>query len=312
MPGWESLLGLSKPELLVRSILWHRRHLSQPTCQAMSEASGSAPQNLDCLDFCVRSGRPMVLWRDLPTDTKTANQNVTLMTESSADQPGDEQPPDQAFISALVTEHFVLQSASSTTVSEAGSRASLYVFSLSSSLVALGFASQSPTVLKALLATILPGIFLLGCFTVVRLVDTTVENNRNLRAIAHIRRYYRTLAPQRSGFFPVLGVEDHPAMDSGEGSGEGAKEALAMLGTRPRRTTVLYTMASMVASINSLVLGVGVALLAVELFDAWPRSLGILAGAVVALAYFGVIYRYQVRRYSAAAAADRLRWETTT
>ena len=49
-----------------------------------------------------------------------------------------------AFMSALVTEHFVLQTAASATVTEAASRTSLYVFSLSSSLVAMGFVSQFP------------------------------------------------------------------------------------------------------------------------------------------------------------------------
>jgi hypothetical protein len=80
------------------------------------------------------------------------------------------------FVSALVTEHFVLQSAASNTVSEAGARASLYMIALSSSLVALGFASQSPRALVPFAATVLPAVFLLGLFTVVRLVDTGVEN----------------------------------------------------------------------------------------------------------------------------------------
>jgi hypothetical protein len=80
------------------------------------------------------------------------------------------------FMSALVTEHFVLQSAASNTVSEAGARASLYMIALSSSLVALGFASQSPRALVPFAAAVLPAVFLLGLFTVVRLVDTGVEN----------------------------------------------------------------------------------------------------------------------------------------
>jgi hypothetical protein len=49
----------------------------------------------------------------------------------------DERTRESAFMSALVTEHFVLQSAASTTISEASARASLYVFSLSSALVAI-------------------------------------------------------------------------------------------------------------------------------------------------------------------------------
>jgi hypothetical protein len=43
-----------------------------------------------------------------------------------------------AFLTALTTEHFVLQTAAGATVSEAATRASLYMPSLSSSLVAMG------------------------------------------------------------------------------------------------------------------------------------------------------------------------------
>jgi hypothetical protein len=63
------------------------------------------------------------------------------------DQPG-------ALMSALTTEHFVLQSALSANTGEVGTRASLYLFSLSSSLVALGFASQSPDLFVPFLAIV--------------------------------------------------------------------------------------------------------------------------------------------------------------
>jgi hypothetical protein len=53
----------------------------------------------------------------------------------------DEQARRSEFMSALTTEHFVLQSATSTSVSESASRASLYIMSLSSVLVAMGFVS---------------------------------------------------------------------------------------------------------------------------------------------------------------------------
>ena len=113
----------------------------------------------------------------------------------------DEKARESAFMTALVTEHFVLQSAASTTVSEAGVRASLYVFSLSSTLVALGFTAQSKVVFEPFVSTVIPAVFILGWFTVVRLVDTTVENLRFLRAIARIRHYYRSLAPDGTAFF---------------------------------------------------------------------------------------------------------------
>src|SRR5256885_14575697 len=92
-----------------------------------------------------------------------------------------------AFMSALVTEHFVLQTAASSTVTEAAARASLYVFSLSSSLVAMGFASQTREVFLPFAAAILPALFVLGIFTIIRLVDTGIENQQCLAGIARIR-----------------------------------------------------------------------------------------------------------------------------
>jgi hypothetical protein len=106
-----------------------------------------------------------------------------------------------AFISALTTEHFVLQTAASATVADAAARSSLYVFSLSSSLVAVGFASRSHEVFVPFIAIVLPAIFMLGPFTVMRLVDTALENMRCMVGIARIRRYDRTLSPQAATLF---------------------------------------------------------------------------------------------------------------
>ena len=49
-----------------------------------------------------------------------------------------------ALLSALTTEHFVLQTANNLTYSEASARSTLYVMALSSSLVAIGFVAGSP------------------------------------------------------------------------------------------------------------------------------------------------------------------------
>src|SRR5687768_15991420 len=50
--------------------------------------------------------------------------------------------PDSALLSALTTEHFVLQSAVNGTIAEASARSTLYVMALSSTLVALGFTAE--------------------------------------------------------------------------------------------------------------------------------------------------------------------------
>src|SRR5688572_19544839 len=100
----------------------------------------------------------------------------------------DEKEPPPAFMSALTTEHFVLQNALSANTSEVGTRASLYIFSLSSSLVALGFASQSPELFVPFGAIVLPAVFILGVFTAVRLVDSNLEGILFLNGIARIRK----------------------------------------------------------------------------------------------------------------------------
>lgn len=122
---------------------------------------------------------------------------------------------ESAFLAALNNEYFVLQSAASTTVSESGTRASLYVFSLSSTLIALGFVSQSETAFAPFLSVVLPTLFVLGAFTTVRLVDTGIQNVAHLRAMARIRRYWAELTPQASEFFGTAAVDDaHAALQS--------------------------------------------------------------------------------------------------
>ena len=114
----------------------------------------------------------------------------------------DEKPPPE-FINALGTEYFVLQSTASSTISESGSRVSIYLSSLASGLVALGFSSASPRAFASLAFTVLPTVFVLGWFTIVRLIDTSVANLVSLRRMELIRAYYAALAPMAPPYFGV-------------------------------------------------------------------------------------------------------------
>ena len=89
-----------------------------------------------------------------------------------------------ALVTALTTEHMVLQTAANATVADAAARSSLYVFALSSSLVAIGFISQSPELLPVMVSIVLPALFLLGVLTVMRLVDSSLENQQCEAGIA--------------------------------------------------------------------------------------------------------------------------------
>ena len=73
----------------------------------------------------------------------------------------DERSRRSALLSALTTEHFVLQTANNSTYSEASASSTLYVMALSSSLVAMGFLSHSTDMLILFSATVLPAVFCL-------------------------------------------------------------------------------------------------------------------------------------------------------
>jgi hypothetical protein len=199
----------------------------------------------------------------------------------------DVKEPPSAFMSALTTEHFVLQNALSANTGEVGTRASLYLFSLSSSLVALGFASQSAELFMPFIAIVLPAVFIQGVFTAVRLVDSNLEGIQFLNSIARIRKYYRTLAPE---------AEEQFSVQSGRWPENQAWPALQM----GPFVGFITTTASMVAFINSIVAGVGVALLAGGLLREKQTLLASLIGAGVALVLMAAFFAYHKWRYDSA------------
>jgi hypothetical protein len=192
-----------------------------------------------------------------------------------------------AFETALNNQYFVLQSSRGTTVAESGSRATLYIMALSSALVATGFVSQSPAALDPFLAVVLPTLFALGLFTLVRLVDTGVENLSCIRAMMRIRRYYADLVPEAPRYFG-----DHP--DAG-GS------ALATTAIRRGKLVGLFTLASMIAVVNAVVGGTGITLLVAYVRGGFTQGfmLPIAIGVLVGLLLVAAAFIYQDRRYAA-------------
>ena len=196
-----------------------------------------------------------------------------------------------ALLSALTTEHFVLQTAYSSTVSEAAGRSTLYVMALSSSLVAMGFLSQSEELFKPFVATVLPAVFLLGLFTVVRLVDTGLESMQYLTGIARIRGFYRTLGAQAAEHFTPE-----------QGRWPEAESPAERLGAF---TAFLGTTASMIAVINSVVAGAVVSLAVHAVAPTSPDWLGIVAGVASALVLVAAFLTYQRWRFAVFEATTR-------
>jgi hypothetical protein len=191
----------------------------------------------------------------------------------------DEKERRSAFASAITTEHFVLQTAISTTINEGASRASIYVFSLSSSLVAMGFATQSPEAFMPFVTTVLPAVFLMGVFTVLRLVDIAAENMQAHIGIARIRGYYRTLGAE---------AEVHFASHIGRWP-EARTEPSLRIGPL---IGYLTTTAIMIAFVNAIVAAAGITLLAHRLSDI-GIVMALLIGTACAASLLLLFFFYQ-------------------
>jgi hypothetical protein len=196
---------------------------------------------------------------------------------------GDADSDSSALNSAVGTELFVLQSIASSTISEAGTRSTIYLSTLSSGLVAIGFAGGSPGLLATLTFTVFPTIFMLGWFTVVRLVDTSVENITVRRRMARIREYFVGLHPSGPD---LISLDD---ARTGE------------LGVRYARSSFLFTMASMIGAVNAVLGGALVALAMIIGLGIEPlpsHAAGVTVG-VVLLAATLTYERRRIRRSSA-------------
>jgi hypothetical protein len=197
-----------------------------------------------------------------------------------------EQKPPEAFMTALVTEHFVLQGIRGTLTSESASRAALYLASLTGSLIALGFVARDGAVLGPFAGAIFPALLILGEFTYWRLVQSGVEDLHHAWEMKRIRAFYRQLVPPGLPFFSDAKAEAFSA------------PARRFMGIRARDLNVLLTAASMVAAINSMLAGAGVALAVHAAANASPGR-AISLGALVAIVLYLAHGRLAIHQYNA-------------
>jgi hypothetical protein len=203
---------------------------------------------------------------------------------------GSPQPePDGSILTILTTEHFVLQTARGGTIGEANGRAAIYLGAVSSGLIALGFVADDTDRFALFAGAVLPAILILGWFTFVRLVQTGVESMRYLTRIQRIRRWYADRMPVGSIWFADL-------TDGAEELDEAAA-AVRSMGMRPSFWQMLYTTASMVGALNSVILGIAFCL-AVRGADvlALPWAAGL--AVVVALATLFAHTVYERRQFA--------------
>lgn len=180
-------------------------------------------------------------------------------------------------IGVLGTEHFSLQSVAGATISESTSRTSIYLSALSSGLVAIGFTSGHQQLFTALAWTVLPTLFVLGCFTIVRLIETSVENIVAQERMDRIRGFYATVHPDAAQYF-----------DASTGGRRGVKYG---------RWSFLFTLASMVIAVNSVLGGATVAVI-VSLATGAPLLAAVAAGVIAGIGSLLIAARYERARIS--------------
>jgi hypothetical protein len=194
----------------------------------------------------------------------------------------------QELLTALTTEHFTLQGARSQTMGESSSRASLYILSVSSTLVALGFIGQLSEVgdtfnLFALIA--LPTVYLLGAFTFVRLVELGAEDFLYGLAINRIRGYYKQQAGDRAELFLLSGNDD-------------GRGVFANTGVPVEDRPQYFTFGAVVAVVNSVVGGSAVAIALGAVADAPLGIAAAIGGAAAVVSLVGWL-RYADRLLAA-------------
>jgi hypothetical protein len=169
-------------------------------------------------------------------------------------QPNDKNQPH--IVQIMMTEHYNLQSGRSITVSDASGRSSLFLSTVSSTLIALAFIgniSHLGTAFFVFALVIFPSLLFLGLVTFERVLQSAIEDVIYARGINRIRHLYVELAPQVQDYF-ILSTHDDRA---------GTFLNLAIL---PSWLQLLVTTAGMISVINSILAGAFIGLLVYQLF----------------------------------------------
>jgi hypothetical protein len=191
----------------------------------------------------------------------------------------------QAFMTALVTDHFTLQGARGQLNAELTGRSALYLATVSSTLIALGFVARDWSAFVPFAAAVRSSLLILGEFTFIRLVAASIEDLKHLYAIQQIRSYYRSLVPDGLTFFADITI------------GDPRVAVTRAMGMSPSWLNLLFTAGGMIAAINSILAGIGIAL--ILLGAGVVIAIGASCGVITALVIYGLHLRWALSRYAA-------------
>jgi hypothetical protein len=187
---------------------------------------------------------------------------------------GDPRP---AAVTFVTTEHFTLQGARSSTISESTSRATMFLSAVSGGLVALGLVANAARTGAAFYTfglILLPALAFVGLATFHRVLQSGIEDLGYARRIAQLRGYYFDHAPEVTGYLPST-AERLPAPGLGIGLWQ-----------------QFVTVAGMVAVITAVLAGSAGGLLA-AVASGHSLVAALVAGVVAAAASLTALMRYQ-------------------
>jgi hypothetical protein len=182
-----------------------------------------------------------------------------------------------AAVTFVTTEHFTLQGARSSTISESTSRATMFLSAVSGGLVALGLvaaAAKTGVAFYMFGLIILPTLAFVGLATFHRVLQSGIEDLGYARRIAQLRDYYFDHAAEVAAYLPA------------------AAERLPAPGLGIDLWQQFVTVAGMVSVITAVLAGSAGGLLA-AVISGHSLAAALVAGVVVAAAALTGLMRYQ-------------------
>jgi hypothetical protein len=185
--------------------------------------------------------------------------------------------PRPAAVTFATTEHFTLQGARSSTISESTGRASVFLGAVSGGLIALGLVATAANTGAAFYVfglIVLPTLAFVGLATFHRVLQSGVEDLAYARRIAQLRDYYIDQAPELAGYL-LNPAERLPSPGLGIGLWQ-----------------QFLTVAGVVAVITAVLAGSASGLLA-AVASGHSLVAALVAGVVVAVTALTGLMRYQ-------------------
>ena len=207
-------------------------------------------------------------------------------------------------LSTVTTEHFTLQGARATAISDANGRTAFFLATLSAVTVSLAFVAQIGGGISdafALFAVILlPLLLFIGLATFERLLQLAIENIRCVVAINRLRHYYLEIAPELESHITLSPFDDMA----------GVLASLGSVRTRLRPWDLVISNAGIIGVVDALLAAIVTGLIA--WFLTKQLIVPFAAAAVVGVVLLVVLMRYARSTLRLAQAAAGVRFATGT